>query len=181
MHFITSAVFLPTLIAHVENPEYQRILLRAYFATCLVFYIGRGRPPLDFKGFFSDPSTLKPTAPGAHPTPCLTSATGVLEADAITPNPWLQIIQSTLVHPDEHTPKIMRALVHFDEAYGEVQKGFFKDTELEGAEGIDGSLFLRVAGLTMTRNKWVREGEEIAKGSDYRPVGVWDYGGFGKK
>ncbi|KAJ3539862.1 hypothetical protein NMY22_g4543 [Coprinellus aureogranulatus] len=182
MHFVTSAIFLPTLMAHIEKEEYKRILLRAYLNTVLVWYVIRHRPPLNFKAFFSDASTLQPTAPGPHPTPCLKSAKGVLEVDAITPNSWLQIIQSTLAHPDEHTPKLQRALVHFGEVYGDTaEKGKFKDTELDGAEYIDGTLFLRTAGLTMTRNKWVREGEEIAEGPDFRPVGVWDFGGFGRK
>lgn len=181
MHFLTSAIFLPTFMARIEKPEYRRILLRAYLATVLVWYIVRGRPRLDIKAFFSDASTLRPTAPGPHPTPNLESAKGVLETDAITPNSWLQIIQSTLAHPDEHTPKAQRALVHFGEVYGDTaEKGKFKDTELEGADFIDGSLFLRTAGLTMTRNKWVREGEGIAQGPDFRPTGAWDFDGFGK-
>lgn len=181
MHFVTSAVFLPTFMARVEDLQYKRILLRAYLASVLVVYIVRGRPPLDIKGFFSDASTLQPIAPGPHPTPCLKSAKGVLEADAINPNPWLQIIQSTVAHPDEHTPKAQRALVHFGEVYGDSAKGRFKDTELEGAEHIDGSLFIRTAGLTMTRNKWVREGEEIPQGPDFRPIGAWDFEGYVKK
>jgi len=36
----------------------------------------------------------------------------------------------------------------------------FKGTELEGAERLDGSLFIRVAGLTDERLGRVRQGEE---------------------
>ncbi|KAJ3536541.1 hypothetical protein NMY22_g5994 [Coprinellus aureogranulatus] len=88
-------------------------------------------------------------------------------------------MQSTVAHPDEHTPKIQRALAHFAEVYGaETEKGRFKNMALEGAEEIDGTLFLRVAGLTMGRNKWVREGEEVPEGPDFLPIGVWDFKGF---
>ena len=41
----------------------------------------------------------------------------------------------------------------------------FCDTELEGAEQLDGSLFLRVAGETANKMGWMREGEK---------AGQWD-------
>jgi hypothetical protein len=52
------------------------------------------------------------------------------------------------VHPDDHMLKIQRTFAHFSSLYGARPKGYFKGTELEGAEELDGSLFLRAAGLT---------------------------------
>ncbi|KAG1883326.1 hypothetical protein F4604DRAFT_1952814 [Suillus subluteus] len=63
-------------------------------------------------------------------------------------NPFLDIIQSVITHLNEHMPKIQRAFVHFSSLYGARPKGYFKDTGLEGAEALDGSLFLWAARLT---------------------------------
>ena len=87
----------------------------------------------------------------------------------LTPNPWLPIIQTTLVHPNEHLPKIQRALAHYAQVYGTVEAGTFADTELEGAELLDGSVFIRVAGETANKIGWMREGEEKQE---------WDFVGF---
>ena len=91
-------------------------------------------------------------------------------APAHTPNPWLPLVQSTLVHPDEHLCKLQRALLHYGEVFGGAPRGAFAGlAELEGAEVLDGSLFVRVAGLTADRLGWMREGQE--KGS-------WDFDAF---
>ena len=79
-------------------------------------------------------------------------------------------MQTTLLHSDNHLAKIQRALAHFDSLYGTTSPGRFKDLEgLDGAEVLDGSIFIRVAVLTQDRLGWVREGEE-KKG--------WDFSGF---
>ena len=81
------------------------------------------------------------------------------------------LIGNSLVHPNEHHAKLQRALVHYGTAYGKRIAGSkaFKGTELEGAEKLDGSLFVRVAGLSDVRLGKVREGEEEK---------VWDRTGF---
>ncbi|KAI6002330.1 hypothetical protein F5J12DRAFT_842650 [Pisolithus orientalis] len=63
-------------------------------------------------------------------------------------NPFLPIIQSTIVHPDDHLPKIQRAFAHYSTLLGAKPAGYHKDTELEDAELLDGSLFVRAAVLT---------------------------------
>jgi hypothetical protein len=80
--------------------------------------------------------------------------------DAQTPNPFLPLIQSSIVHPSDHHPKIQRAFAHFSSIYGARPKGYFAGTELDGAEELDGSLFLRAAVLTADYMGWGREGEE---------------------
>ncbi|OCH85392.1 hypothetical protein OBBRIDRAFT_838996 [Obba rivulosa] len=90
---------------------------------------------------------------------------GALTPENPSPNPWLPILQSTLVHPDDHLCKLQRALVHFASLYGARPAGHFAPfanaaAPLEGAEVLDGSLFIRVAGLTAARVGWMREGQE---------------------
>jgi hypothetical protein len=89
----------------------------------------------------------------------------------LSPNPWLPIIQTTIVHPNEHLCKIQRAFAHFATLYGSRAAGQadFKDTELEGADRLDGTLFVRAAAATATRLGWLREGEKAR---------TWDRVGF---
>ena len=92
-----------------------------------------------------------------------------LNSDTVYPNPWLAVEQSTLLHPDEHLPKVQRALAHYAKLYGTAKAGKWNETELDGAELLDGSLFVRVAWLTMGKMGWLREGES---------KGGWDFSGF---
>lgn len=74
-----------------------------------------------------------------------------------------------MMHLSEHHPKIQRAFPHFSTIYGIRPKGYFAETELDGAEELDGSLFVRAAVLTADYMGWAREGEE---------AGNWSYEGF---
>jgi hypothetical protein len=78
-----------------------------------------------------------------------------------------------LVHPDDHLCKIQRSLSEYASHFGNTPAGTFSGTELKDAELIDGTLFIRAAGLTAARLGWVREGEPPLKGS-------WDTRGFFK-
>ncbi|KDR73017.1 hypothetical protein GALMADRAFT_745407 [Galerina marginata CBS 339.88] len=169
MHLVTSSLFLSSIFSHVKRSS-QVILLRGYFAVCLGWYISRGRPPIDIASFFKDASSL-PVAPGPQPTPHKTAHPSPTSPHAITPDPWLPIIQSTLTHPDDHLPKLQRALSEYASHFGSTPAGTFADTELKDAELIDGTLFIRTAGLTATRMGWLREG--VAPLDNF-----WDRKGF---
>ncbi|KIK95047.1 hypothetical protein PAXRUDRAFT_25666 [Paxillus rubicundulus Ve08.2h10] len=160
MHMVTSSLFLPSLIAYL-SPRSQVSLLRSYFTTVLTFWIARGRPALNLKAFMAA-TPLEPTVPNtlAPKTPTPIGA---------IPNPFLPIIQSALAHPNDHFVKIQRTFAHFNTMYGLRPAGYFKDTELEGAELLDGSLFVRAAVLTANYMGWVREGQEAK---------MWDFEGF---
>lgn len=88
------------------------------------------------------------------------------------PNPWFPLLQTTLAHPNEHLPKIQRTLAFWAAKYGTRQAGYFKDatanaeSKLDGLELLDGSLFIRAAGLTAKQLGWIREGDE---------KGDWDH------
>ncbi|KAF9259180.1 hypothetical protein L218DRAFT_1004149 [Marasmius fiardii PR-910] len=111
VHFVTSAIFLPSLVS-VLAPRSQA--LRSFFATVLGWWV-----------------TL-----------------------VVKPNPWTWLVHQAITHPDDHLPKCQRALMHFAQLYGSRPKGYWsgkRKTELEGAEEMDGSLFLRAAVLTQNR------------------------------
>jgi len=170
MHLVTSVLFTPSLLAYL-SPSSQSLLLRAYFAVTLAWYVIRGRPALHIAPFLRGTSALltHPSLRGPAPSPSKETLPTPSDALAHTPNAWLPIVQTTLVHPNDHLCKIQRALAHFGSVYGTRERGHWAETELAGAEELDGSLFLRVARLTADRLQWMREGEEREQ---------FDFGGF---
>jgi len=116
------------------SQESQVMLLRGYFALTLAWWISRGRPRPDIQGFL--------IATNSHH-----SSENEVPSEAEA-NPFLDIVRSGMTHSNEHLPKIQRAFAHFSSVYGVRPKGYFTGTELEGAEMLDGSLFLRAARLT---------------------------------
>lgn len=174
MHLVTSAIFLPSVLSFLSAPS-QDLCLRAYFAATIASFIIRGRPNLNIKPFYAsqDSSVICPLPSGALPTPH-EKALPLANADpnrikAITPNPWLPIIEASITHPDDHLIKLQRALVHFSTLFGDraqgVGEGGLKGAaqELEGAELLDGTLFIRVAGLTAKKMGRVREGGAVGR------------------
>ncbi|KAI1789908.1 hypothetical protein LXA43DRAFT_1151405 [Ganoderma leucocontextum] len=125
---------LPALLRRIPLPGLLRPLVRAYFSTCPVAYISRGCPALPLAAV-----TATPKEPGT------------IDAGAPSPNLWLP-------HPATRAPTPV--LAPADDA----PRGFaFKaKASLGGAMVLDGSLFVRVAGLTAGRAGWMREGEEDA-------------------
>ncbi|KAI0739632.1 hypothetical protein C8Q80DRAFT_1222030 [Daedaleopsis nitida] len=149
VHLVTSVLFLPSLVAYL-SPTSTTILLRTYLLNTLALYVARGRPALPVADFF---------------------ASGTLVPDDPHPNPWLTLLQNTVMHEDDHLCKLQRTLAHFASLYGTTPAGHFArlGVELGGAERLDGSLFVRAAGLSMDRLGWVREGGE---------KGEWDFDAF---
>ena len=145
-------------ILGAAKPSSASLLLKTYFLFTLIVYVARGRPPLPIVDFYQE-TTARPTAPGSIPQ----SAEKTI-GSAASPNSWLQIIQTTLVHPDEHLCKIQRALAHSAVLYAGTPPGTFSrfaDHGLKGAEVLDDTLFVRAAGLTAERLGWMREGERL--------------------
>lgn len=172
---VTSALFLPILAVHL-SPTSQALLLRTYFTVSLSWWIINGRPTPDIPAFMSaeDSTSNNQSHPtpssGPHPPPhphALSSASSI----ATNPNPWLYMVQQASVHPDDHFPKILRALAHFALLYGQRKAGQadFAHTELKGAEMLDGTLFLRAAALTARRLEDIEGDEHLA---------FWDRLGF---
>ncbi|KDQ57907.1 hypothetical protein JAAARDRAFT_34719 [Jaapia argillacea MUCL 33604] len=181
MHLVTSAIFLPTYLAPSVLPMRSRVLLlHTYFSTSLATWVGRGRPRLSMRAFMrlTNPHVVPP---GAMPEPAKDTLPPHDKLLKLTPDTWLAIVQSTLVHPDEHLCKIQRALFHYSTLYGNRPKGYWKPKgkgpddigedrpTLEGIEDLDGTVFARVAGLTANSLGWMREGKEQGK---------WRFDGF---
>jgi hypothetical protein len=172
MHLVTSSLFMSSLVTAV-SPNSQLNLLHTYFAASLVEYIGRGRPALNLDQFYGNTTTN--ILPPGYEVPATAAEFGAQGAKTV-PNPWLPLIQSVLGHPDDHLPKLLRSLSHYATVYGDREPGHFSkilqhaSEKLPGLELLDSTLFVRVAGLSMNRMAWVREGQPEAP--------FWDRQGF---
>ncbi|KAF9222191.1 hypothetical protein BS17DRAFT_709500 [Gyrodon lividus] len=172
MHLLTSSLFLPSLLTCISKFSSRRLLLLGYFTASLTYYIARGRPRLDVRSFYKGTDFLH-KVPGPITSPAPNTLPKPTSDQAQTPNAWYPLIQSTIVHPNEHLCKAQRALVHCSSLYGTRKKGWCAPPSMEegkvGLEELDGSLFLRIAMLTQHRLGWMREGEKQAE---------WDFSGF---
>jgi len=113
-------------------------------------------------------------------------------------NQWGKILEEARVHRDEHVTKVIRSLSgwagvfgtrrarlplkkkHEDENSGpgstpvdtENEADYLPPTELLGSEYLDGSLFVRVAVLTLRRTGWDFGKQEKEEDDE------WDFDGF---
>ncbi|KAI3605299.1 hypothetical protein WG66_013067 [Moniliophthora roreri] len=162
MHFVTSSLFLRPLVSFL-SPRSQVLLLRTYFSSCLAVWTILGRPQLDLEGFFASPLHPESSSVAKHKFALATNT---------NPNPWLDVFARAIVHPDDHVPKFQRAMYVYATRYGSTA-GFFANTELSGAERIDGTLFVRGAWLTAKRLG--REVDKVPK-----EICFWDRRGLRK-
>jgi hypothetical protein len=158
MHLVTSSIFLPSLAAHL-TPRSQVLLLKSHLLISVVWYIAVSRPPIDIESFMASTTTAHPFPPSSVPPQsqpqwALPNPSSPL---ATTPNPWLAVIQRTLAHPEDHLAKLQRAFAHYAQMWGDKPAGYLCQNqggtviELKGAEKLDGTLFIRAAGLTIDR------------------------------
>ncbi|KAJ7056796.1 hypothetical protein C8F01DRAFT_361735 [Mycena amicta] len=152
MHLLTSSMTLTSYMAVIQSPTSKSLLLRGYFMRSLAYYISQGRPQLPVRSFFSDPILTSFPDPTPYPSESA-------YPEPTTPNLWLKIIQSALIHPDDHLSKVQRTLAHYGSLWGSIPAGEFSDTELADSAMIDGTLFIRTAALTMEWMGRIREGE----------------------
>ncbi|KIK66449.1 hypothetical protein GYMLUDRAFT_218552 [Collybiopsis luxurians FD-317 M1] len=172
MHLVTSGLFLPILAAQL-SPTSQALLLRTYFAISVSWWILQGRASPDIASFMTAKDIIRnnqphPSFTGPSPHSHALSSTPSISTN---PNPWLPMIQQAAVHPDDHFPKILRALAYFALLYGGRKAGEkdFLETELAGAEMLDGTLFVRAAALTARRLEHTEADEYLT---------YWDRLGF---
>jgi hypothetical protein len=156
MHLVTSSMFLAPLIAQLK-PKSQELLLRTYISVCLGWFITRGKPTLNLSSFFSSPTSQKSlitTNPNTtNPIYTNSPSNPLPDSSKNSPNPWTEIIHLTILHPDDHVPKLQRTLLQYGRLYGTRKAGHFKEdvVELKDADKIDGTLFVRAANLSAFR------------------------------
>ncbi|GAA5909390.1 hypothetical protein JCM5296_007022 [Sporobolomyces johnsonii] len=86
-------------------------------------------------------------------------------------NPWARVLESAVDHHDEHVTKVVRTLLFAASHFGTSPPGYFTSS-LPGSQAMDGSIFIRAAGLTLSSLGWAHE-------RDPGIVGEWDRSALG--
>ncbi|GAA5919707.1 hypothetical protein JCM6882_008438 [Rhodosporidiobolus microsporus] len=89
-------------------------------------------------------------------------------------NPWMRVLQSAVDHDDEHVTKAIRSLYYAAVHFGSSPRGMYQAT-LPGVNQMDGTIFIRAAGLTLSSIGWAHEN---VPGNMSRSGG-WDRSGLG--
>jgi len=175
MHMLTASLFIPSLIKTIPSIESKAMLLRATLPVMLLYLIIRGRPRIDPELMMSYTATPRPSVntDKAKPDP---SAVGDPTNNAYV-NPWPAIIASVVHAPDAHTVKSIRALYYASQKYGTTPPGgvigAFQPDGSETHKGmakVDGTIFIRAAGVVMDTLGWVSHGQK---------EGNWDRSAMG--
>ncbi len=175
MHILTASQFLPSLMKAIPTAKSKVATLRAMVPVILMYLVVRGRPRIDADLIMSYTSTPRP--PTSYVPQPNASAVGKPDNEEYV-NPWPAIIKSVVHAPEPHTLKAIRSLYYASQQYGTTPKGgaigaFLPGTEeetLKGLANVDGTIFVRAAGVVMDSLGWVTYGQE---------AGSWDRSALG--
>ncbi|KAJ7501933.1 hypothetical protein B0H11DRAFT_1855201, partial [Mycena galericulata] len=173
MHVLTSALCLPSILSVLPDPVHKAQLLQGYARASALFVLLRGRPRIDIPLLMSYTAVPRPPA---HAPPGGPDALGDPRGGGET-NPWLAIVQNALHHKDAHVLKAVRTLYYAAQRYGGTAPGEAigardgKGGETHvGAGKMDGTIFVRAAGLVSDVLGWIAYGEK---------EGDWDRSALG--
>jgi hypothetical protein len=177
MHLVTSVLFLPSMFKVIREPIHRIRILRHFLGIVISLCIYRGMPKINCNLVMS--YSEFPEAPSRGEIP--RSIVGDEVRCNTHVNPWPLIIQSILLAPDSHTIKTLRTLVYGNRLFGLASPGsmigaFDSNTGEEthpGSASVDGTLWVRCAGVLADTMGWVAEGERAASDWDRSGLG-WD-------
>ncbi|KAJ7448352.1 hypothetical protein FB451DRAFT_764655 [Mycena latifolia] len=172
MHILTSALCLPSLLKVLPDPIHKAQLLQGYARSTAMLVLICGRPRIDIPllmSYTEFPSPPSPAPGGAH-------ALGDPRAEGET-DPWIAILQNALHYKEPHFTKVIRALYYCARRYGTTPPGGAigargadgKETHV-GAGVMDGTVFVRAAGIVSEQLGWVVYGAKERS---------WDRSGLG--
>ncbi|KIK95073.1 hypothetical protein PAXRUDRAFT_141563 [Paxillus rubicundulus Ve08.2h10] len=176
MHVLDATLFMPSLLKIVPNDASKVKLVKAFLPVALMFILVCGRPRIDPGLVMSFTATPRP--PSVSPS-TLTPSEGTIGDPNQSYNPWFEILQSVIHAPNAHTPKVIRSLYYAAQRYGRKKAGSvpgcFMDEgrqyeSIPGISEVDGTVFVRAAGVVMDTLGWVTHGDE---------PGRWDHSGLG--
>ncbi|KAJ7075064.1 hypothetical protein B0H15DRAFT_917195 [Mycena belliarum] len=174
MHILTSALCLPSLLKALPDPVHKAQLLQGYARASALFIIMRGRPRINVPLLMSYNEHPRPPTPA----PGGSAALGDPRVEGET-DPWLAIVQNALHHRDARVIKTVRTLYYCAQRYGRTPAGAAIGARgSDGAEthvgtgAMDGTIFVRAAGLVSGALGWVAYGE--TEGDWDRSALGWD-------
>ena len=176
MHLVTSSLFLQPLLAALRKPAHKVALLSAYVHVLVLTTLTRGRPRINPELLMSYTDIPRPpVSAGNLPEPSTSLGNPRNDTDY---NPWPAMIEAVQYHHDSHVPKTLRTLIFAAQKYGDKAPGavigaFHRDSGGETHKGtgkMDGTIFVRAAGMVMDTLGWVSYG---------RKAGSWDRSALG--
>jgi hypothetical protein len=176
LHILNATLFLPSLIKIIPTRESKVKLLRGFLSVTLMYIILRGRPRINPNLIMTYTATPSPPEVEGISKP---KADSCVLGDPNNPafiNPWPVILASAIHVPDAHTVKAIRTLYYAAQQYGHRASGDVVgafDNQEETHEGIgkmDGTVFVRAAGIVIDTMGWVTHGQK---------EGTWDRSALG--
>jgi len=164
MHTLNAVHFLPSLVKIIPTQEWRIKLVRAFLPGMLMIITTRGRPRIDPELVMT--YTATPAPPGGLPklNPDHSALGDPNDLDCV--NPWSGIVDEVIHAPEAHIVKAIRTLYYASKKYGHTYAGnipgSLKGTEetLPGISKVDGTLFVRAAGVVMDSLGWVTHGDK---------------------
>ncbi|KAF8970474.1 hypothetical protein BDZ97DRAFT_1754058 [Flammula alnicola] len=169
MHILTSSLFMRPLCALLKKQEHKAALIRTYIPVMVLFILARGRPRIDPELLMSYTAVPRPpSTSGDHPKPAETAVGN--PADNADYNPWPALIEGVRYHSDSHVLKSMRTLIFATQHFGDTppggvigafrtQGGKQEETHV-GMGKVDGTIFVRSAGVMMETLGWSGYGQK---------------------
>ncbi|KAJ6450365.1 hypothetical protein C8R45DRAFT_1224100 [Mycena sanguinolenta] len=164
MHFVTGSLLLRAVLNVVREPLHKAQLLQIFVRSMALFVLMRGQPRIDPALVMSYPACPAPSKP----------KTTVLGTPAYG-SAWLAVLNNASVHTEAHVIKAIRALFYCAQHYGSTPAGAVVGAVDENGQEthknaamLDGTVFVRVAGVLSDAVGWVAHGEEEV---------FWDFGG----
>ncbi|KIJ65366.1 hypothetical protein HYDPIDRAFT_27384 [Hydnomerulius pinastri MD-312] len=178
MHALNATLFVPSLLKIISNDASKVKLVKGFLPITMMYLLLRGRPRIDAGLAMSYSATPRPPNVSA---PTLTPSQIIIgnPNDPSSYNPWYNILTSVIHAPDAHTVKAIRALCYAAQQYGhkgatDVPGCFLDEAQkqetLPGISEVDGTVFVRAAGVVMDTLGWVTHGDAH---------GQWDRSGLG--
>ena len=180
MHLVTSVFFFQPFFKVLKNVSHKANLLRAFVPGIALVSLIRGRPIIkpDLLMTYTD-TPRPPLDASSTPTPDKTCLGNPLNDEDY--DPWPALVASCLHAPDSHVLKTMRSLLYAAREYGDVPPGgaigaFVPGSGEETHKGtakLDGTVFVRAAGMLMDYMGWITHGQAARPDWDRSALG-WD-------
>ncbi|KAJ7701170.1 hypothetical protein B0H17DRAFT_1245851 [Mycena rosella] len=169
LHLLTGGLSVRVVLDALKQPLHKAQLLQAYACSAAMVTLFRGRPRIDPAIAMSHSALPQPSAALSNTKSTFGKAGGG--------SPWLAVLNNAAIHEEVHVIKAVRALLYYAQQYGPTPPGTVigivdgggNETHNGGAK-VDGTLFIRVAGVLTDALGWITHGDQR---------GAWEYGGIG--
>ncbi|KAJ3566538.1 hypothetical protein NP233_g6942 [Leucocoprinus birnbaumii] len=182
MHFLTTSIFLNPVFSLLKGSRSKVAFIRSYIPVMIFVMIAMGRPLI--RADLVQTWTETPRPAGWDKVLGINkdkdSGVGNMNKDEDY-NPWPSLIQGAIHHPDMHLAKAMRSLILASQKYGTTRPGEVigafrpgkaeREETFKGTSQIDGTLFVRAAGVMMDYMGWSISGGEAKVDWDRSSLG----------